>query len=243
APPQADAAASEDQPRATPRGTTFLLPGGWTLATEGNATIIAPPEADGSRFVIVDATASDPDEAVAQAWAALERTPKFLLATDASPHDGWEQRRVDSYDVPQNAKRVISAAALRKGDQWTVFLADADQAIAEKRGSQLAKLYQRLQPAGHVRENFAGRSAHKFDAARLQQVADFVERMRRDFEVPGVAVGIIEDGKVVMSRGFGVRRLGDPAPVDGDTRFMIASNTKPLTTLMLAKLVDAGKLD
>src|SRR5690606_7461855 len=47
APPQADAAASEDQSRATPRGTTFLLPGGWTLATEGNATIIGPPEADG----------------------------------------------------------------------------------------------------------------------------------------------------------------------------------------------------
>lgn len=243
APQQAEAAASADQPRATPRGTTFLLPDGWTLATQGNATVLGPPEADGSRVVIVDATAADPDEAVVQAWAALGMTPKFLLATESAPRDGWEQRRFYDYDVPQNAKRVISAAALRKGDQWTVVLADVDQAIAEKRGSQLGKLYQRLQPAGYVRESFAGRSAHKFDAARLQQVADFVEQMRRDFEVPGVAVGIIEDGKVVMSRGFGVRRLGDPAPVDGDTRFMIASNTKALTTLMLARLVDAGKLD
>ncbi len=61
--------------------------------------------------------------------------------------------------------------------------------------------------------------------------------------MPGVAIGIVQDGKVVMSKGFGVRELGKPEAVDGDTRFMIASNTKALTTLMLAKLVDAGKLD
>lgn len=243
APPQASVLAAEGQPQATPRGSTFLLPDGWARALQGNATVLTPPETDGSRIVIVDATASSPDEAVAQAWAALGMTPKFLLATDAAPRDGWEQRRFYDYDVSQNAKRVINAAALRHGKAWTVVLADVDQAIAEKRASQLGKIYQRLQPAGHVRESFAGRSAHRFDAARLQQVADFVEKMRRDFDVPGVAIGIVEDGKVVMSRGFGVRELGKPAAVDGDTRFMIASNTKALTTLMLAKLVDAGKLD
>lgn len=242
-PAQAPAAAAADKPQATPRGTTFLLPDGWVRTVQGNATVLAPPEADGSRIVIVDATAASADDAVAQAWAALGMTPKFLLATDAAPRDGWEQRRFYDYDVPQNAKRVINAGAYRHGKAWTVVLADVDQAIAEKRGSQFGKIYQRLQPAGHVRENFAGRSAHKLDAARLQQVADFVEKMRRDFDVPGVAIGIVEDGKVVMSRGFGVRELGKPAAVNGDTRFMIASNTKALTTLMLAKLVDAGKLD
>lgn len=242
-PAQTPAAAAAEQPQATPRGINFLLPDGWARAAQGNATLLTPPEADGSRIVIVDATAASPDDAVAQAWAALGMKPKFLLATEAAPRDGWEQRRFYDYDVPQNAKRVINAAALRHGKAWTVVLADVDQAIAEKRGSQFGKIYQRLQPAGHVRENFAGRSAHRLDAARLQQVADFVEKMRRDFDVPGVAIGIVEDGKVVMSRGFGVRELGKPATVDGDTRFMIASNTKALTTLMLAKLVDAGKLD
>ena len=61
--------------------------------------------------------------------------------------------------------------------------------------------------------------------------------------MPGVAFGLIQDGKVVFAGGFGVRELGKPAQVDGDTLFMIASNTKALTTLMLAKLVDAKKLD
>jgi CubicO group peptidase (beta-lactamase class C family) len=50
-------------------------------------------------------------------------------------------------------------------------------------------------------------------------------------------------GEIVLAKGYGVRQLGQRDSVDADTRFMIASNTKPLTTLMLAKLVDAGKFN
>ncbi|WP_240906152.1 beta-lactamase family protein [Thermomonas sp. HDW16] len=241
--PQATPAAAETTVTTAGGRATFLLPAGWGKTVQGNAVIVTPPEADGSRTVMVDAVATTPDEAVAEAWKVLGMAPKFLLATDAAPRDGWEQRRFYDYDIPANAKRVINASAYRKGKAWTVVLVDVDQAIAEKRGSQFGKMGQRFQPAGYARETFAGRTAHKLDAARLQTVADFVESMRKEFNVPGVAVGIVQDGKVVMSRGFGVRELGKPAPVDGDTRFMIASNTKALTTLMLAKLVDAGKLD
>lgn len=241
-PPAATAGA--EQSVTTPGGkATFLLPAGWGKTVQGNAVIITPPEADGSRSAFVDTTSATPDEAVAEAWKVLGMSPKFVLATDAAPRDGWDQRRFYDYDVPANAKRVINAGAFRKGEAWTVMVADVDQAIAEKRSSQYGKIGQRFQPAGYTRETFAGRTAHKLDAARLQQVGDFIEQMRKDFDVPGVAVGIVQDGKVVMSRGFGVRELGKPDLVDGDTRFMIASNTKALTTLMLAKLVDAGKLD
>jgi len=242
--PPAAATQGDEQSVTTPGGkATFLLPAGWGKTVQGNAVIITPPEADGSRSAFVDTTAATPDEAVAEAWKVLGLHPKFLLATDAAPRDGWDQRRFYDYDVPANAKRVINAGAFRKGTSWTVMVADVDQAIAEKRSSQYGKIGQRFQPAGYKRETFAGRTAHKLDDARLARVADFIEGMRKEFEVPGVAVGIIQDGKVVMSRGFGVREIGKPAAVDGDTRFMIASNTKALTTLMLAKLVDAGKLD
>lgn len=232
-----------EQPSATPRGTTFLLPVGWAKRVQGNAVFVSPPEADGSRIVIVDAAADNPDAAVVEAWTLLGMTPKLVVATDAAPRDGWEHRRFYDYDVAANAKRMVSAGAYRRGKAWTVVLADVDQAIAEKRSSQVVKLYQRLQPAGYTRETFAGRTAHKLDAGRLQQVSDFVEKMRKDFDVPGVAVGIVQDGKVLLSQGFGMRELGKHDAVTGDTRFMIASNTKALTTLMLAKLVDAGKLD
>ena len=239
----APAAALEQAQVSAGGKASFLLPAGWGQTTQGNAVIITPPEADGSRTAIVDTSAATPDAAVAEAWKILGLSPKFLVATDAAPRDGWDARRFYDYDIPANAKRAVSAGAFRKGSSWTVMVSDVDQAIAEKRGSQYARISQRFQPAGHTRETFAGRTAHKLDTARLQQVSDFIESMRMDFEVPGVAIGIVQDGKVVLSRGFGVRELGKPDLVTGDTRFMIASNTKALTTLMLAKLVDAGKLD
>ena len=61
-------------------------------------------------------------------------------------------------------------------------------------------------------------------------------------KIPGVAFALVDHGKVVFEGGFGERELGRGQPVDAHTRFMIASNTKGLTTLLLARLVDEGKL-
>jgi len=69
-----------------------------------------------------------------------------------------------------------------------------------------------------------------------------VERTRAAFNVPGIAVAVVQDGKVVLAKGYGVRRLGDPAPVTPRTLFAIASNTKIFTASALAMLVDEGKL-
>ncbi|HZM85248.1 MAG TPA: serine hydrolase domain-containing protein, partial [Blastocatellia bacterium] len=54
-------------------------------------------------------------------------------------------------------------------------------------------------------------------------------RVLKEFEVPGLAVAIVKDGKVVLAKGYGVRKLGDPSPVDENTLFGIASNTKAFT--------------
>lgn len=69
-----------------------------------------------------------------------------------------------------------------------------------------------------------------------------VERVRTEFNVPGIAVGIVKDGKVVLAKGYGVRKLGETAPVTPRTLFGIASNTKAFTSAALAILVDEGKL-
>jgi CubicO group peptidase (beta-lactamase class C family) len=91
-------------------------------------------------------------------------------------------------------------------------------------------------------ESFAGRKAHTLDAARLKVLTDFVETSRQALGVPGISVGIVQGGKTVFAGGFGTRELGQPDKVDADTLYLVASNTKPLTTLMLAKLVDEGKV-
>ena len=62
------------------------------------------------------------------------------------------------------------------------------------------------------------------------------------FQVPGVAVAIVKDRKVLLAKGYGVRKIGEPAKVDEHTLFGIASNTKAFTTAALAMLVDEGKI-
>ena len=70
----------------------------------------------------------------------------------------------------------------------------------------------------------------------------YVANSMKIFDVPGMAVAIVKDGKVVVAKGYGVRKLGDPTPVDERTMFAIGSNTKAFTTAALAGLVDAGKI-
>lgn len=69
-----------------------------------------------------------------------------------------------------------------------------------------------------------------------------VTRALQLFQVPGMAIAVVKDGKVLLARGYGVRRVGEPAPVDANTYFQIASNTKAFTTALLAQLVDSGRL-
>jgi CubicO group peptidase (beta-lactamase class C family) len=69
-----------------------------------------------------------------------------------------------------------------------------------------------------------------------------VERTLRAFDVPGIAVCVIKDGKVIHSKGYGVRSLDTRQPVDENTLFGIASNSKAFTTAALGMLVDEGKL-
>ena len=70
----------------------------------------------------------------------------------------------------------------------------------------------------------------------------YVVRDMKTFDVPGIAIAIIKDGKVVLAKGYGVRKRGDATPVDENTLFGIGSNTKAFTSAALASLVDAGKI-
>jgi CubicO group peptidase (beta-lactamase class C family) len=69
-----------------------------------------------------------------------------------------------------------------------------------------------------------------------------VERARISFQVPGIALAVIKDGKIIHAKGYGVRSLRTGLPVDENTLFGIASNTKAFTAFALGMLVDEGKI-
>ena len=71
----------------------------------------------------------------------------------------------------------------------------------------------------------------------------WVESSRQDWKIPGMAIGIVKDGKIIYAKGFGERLLGSGQEVDANTTFSIASVSKNMTAAALAILVDEGKVD
>ena len=78
--------------------------------------------------------------------------------------------------------------------------------------------------------------------APLAGLDAYVRSAMAEWKVPGLAVAVVKDGRVVLARGYGVRELGKPGRVDADTLFTIASNSKAFTAASLGTLVSAGKL-
>ncbi|MBU6470348.1 MAG: beta-lactamase family protein, partial [Gammaproteobacteria bacterium] len=78
--------------------------------------------------------------------------------------------------------------------------------------------------------------------APLANLDSYVQKIMHDWQVPGLAVAVVKDGKVVLARGYGVRELGQPEKVDASTLFTIASNSKAFTSAALGMLVATGKL-
>ena len=84
-----------------------------------------------------------------------------------------------------------------------------------------------------------------FAAAQEAPLAGFeayAEKARQDWNVPGMAIAIVKDDKIVFAKGFGVRKLGEATPVDERTLFAIGSSSKAFTAATIAMLVDDGKL-
>jgi CubicO group peptidase (beta-lactamase class C family) len=74
------------------------------------------------------------------------------------------------------------------------------------------------------------------------QIDKIVEQTLKTFNVPGIAIGVIKDGKLIHAKGYGVRSLNTGEKVDANTLFGIASNSKAFTTTAISMLVEEGKL-
>lgn len=232
-----------DKAVTTSGGATFTAPGGWSMLTSGSLIVFEPPEAD-SHVVIFDSDAATADSAVQAAWDAYHREEKRPIRQKLSPpaREGWEEVQVYLYETSPNERAVVQSLARRAKNTWTVVILDGKQATFEKRGSAVGLILGSMRPGTYQRESFSGRKAGALNAERLAQMKEFVETAMKKLDVPGVGIAFIDNGKIVYEGGHGVKELGKPDPVDADTLFMAASNTKGMTTLLMAKLVDEGKV-
>jgi CubicO group peptidase (beta-lactamase class C family) len=231
-----------DSPRATPAGATFTVPAGWTVLVEGNKVALTGPEPD-LKLVMVDTSASSADDAVAEAWKAVRTDFKrpLRIAQEHPARNGWDETKQYEYETSPNEKLIVVAIAARHGTTWLVTVGELGVASFDKHGAAVSLLAESVRPPGYTKESFAGKKPHALDAERLKALTDFVEQGRDALGIPGVAISLVQDGKPVFQGGFGVRELGKPAKVDADTLFIIASNTKGMSTLLLAEEIDEKK--
>lgn len=78
---------------------------------------------------------------------------------------------------------------------------------------------------------------------KLKGLTEYIEQARKDWRVPGMAVAVVKDGKLIYARGFGLRDIERKLPVDANTLFPIGSTSKAFTATCAALLEDEGKLE
>ncbi|HEY0437655.1 MAG TPA: serine hydrolase domain-containing protein [Phenylobacterium sp.] len=241
---RAQARPAADTPGRTASGAAYTQPKDWAVSVHGPATVLVSPEESLSIAVIDAGDAASGQAAAAKAWPLYKPgvARPVRLVTPGTPGDGWDERVNIAYETSPSEKAAVSALALRSGSAWTVVIVDGSEATMNKRAAAASLIARSLRPAGYVRETFAGRTAHRLTPERIQALRDFIAESAKTLDVPGVGIALIDQGQVVWQGGYGVRELGSAAPVDAHTKFMIASNTKGMTTLLLSVLADEGKL-
>ena len=228
-----------------PSGATLKVATDWTVTEAKDGLTLEDPEKQLKvELLEVDASAGM-DAALSAAWS--RRRPGFKrqeLASSESPgREGWDLFHWCEYKTSPEESRRVSAFAAKKSSRALVLLVDGPLSAAQRRSSQIALIRESLRPAGYVREIYLGRTPRPLDDARVASLKKFIGRVREAADVPGVSVVLFDKDTTLIEEGFGVRERGRPEPVTADTLYIIASTTKALTTLLLAKLVDEGRFD
>lgn len=80
-------------------------------------------------------------------------------------------------------------------------------------------------------------------ARDFSEVDTYFQQKMAEYDIPGVALGLVQDGKIIYTKGYGVRDTSTKTPVTENTQFQIGSITKSFTSLAIMQLVEQGKLD
>ena len=82
----------------------------------------------------------------------------------------------------------------------------------------------------------------QYNTQKIAEIDQYIEQSRKDWNVPGLAVAIVKDGKTLLAKGYGKKEVGTDQAVDEKTLFVNASTTKAMTAVAMGMLVDDGKI-
>jgi CubicO group peptidase (beta-lactamase class C family) len=232
-----------DTEKKTSAGATMFVPKGWFVKTMADKIALEEPDRE-LAVTIVEVSADTTEAAIAKAWERLgKKAPAKVEHTDTQKDvAGWDEVTETIWETPAADGKVLAMNARRKDKRAWIFVVDAKKAALGRRGAQLRQVIGGLNAPGVSDEDLSKNAVVALDAERAKTFETFIETMRAKTQVPGAAVAVVHDGKIVFEKGFGTKEATKKDPVTPKTKFMIGSVTKSLSSLLIAKLVDEGKV-
>lgn len=238
--PVADAGSADEY--TDPSGAyTVPIPVNWDVTEGDGFARFTDPDGAISLYTAV-MPGADAMAAIEAGWElvapGVERTVQETFDTPAAP--GVDQNVFVQYDDGIESGEIVQALAQVVGDNTYILLVEAEVKAAVRRQAQINVI------AGGYTINeldeidLAGVAPAELSPELLAELEAYINEQMTLQDVPGAAVAIVQDGEVIYRQGFGVRELGSDDPVTPETLMMIGSTTKPMTTMMMATLVDDG---
>lgn len=224
-------------------GAKLEIPAGWWLRDVDGGLAFQDPDRE-LTITLLELDAPSTDAATTLTLSKLGRTapPKIARKVHEVDQAGWDEVAETVWETPPSEMRVFALNLRRKGGKtWATLLEGKTEAFA-RRGAQVGQIVLGLDVPGVAEEDLSKKTAVPLEGKRLEELEAFIEQARGTLHVPGAAIAFVQDGKIVFEKGFGVRERGKKDPVTPRTRFMIGSVTKSLSTLLIASLVDSGKV-
>ena len=224
---------------------SYNEPVGWSKFTSGKVVRFEAEEKDTVIAVVPLTEAKSAEDAATKAWQQLDPqfTRKVRTNMPRNATGGWKDKRRIEYVTSVAEHLGAYAYTHQSDDSWYVILVRGDAGTINKRGAAIRELIDSFRVAGFVPEDLSNKTARQLGKAEIKELLAFVESSSNALNVPGVGLALSQNGKVIFQGGVGVANIEKQQPVTADTLFMVASNTKGMATLLLAKLVEMGKLN
>jgi CubicO group peptidase (beta-lactamase class C family) len=220
---------------------SVVIPKNWHTSPAQGYSVLTDP--DGAiKVYVLSIESNNAEQGIKAAWAIVD--PAFALQpakVETPPQEGVEQMVKITYQTDDPQRAVSATGQLVQGRVYAILTDSAAEAIA-RRQSQLTIIQTGYDIKAVKKVDLTGVAPKPFDAQIQAELEAYITEAMLRADIPGAAVAIVQNGRIVYEKGFGVREPGKPDPVTPETRMMIGSTGKTMTTMMMATVVDDGKM-
>lgn len=237
----AEAAEAAESTYRDPEGLfTVPIPTNWTVEEGDGYALLTSP--DGIEVYVLAVEAEDAETGIAQAWQRVDPTFDLPQEQVLENPPGEGERYISIIYRTADDRLVIADGQQYEGMTY-VLLVRGDLADVQRRNAQLQIIASGLDILAAEEIDLTGVEPNPLTPEVFDQLEIFIISSMFRYGIPGAAVAIVHGDEIVYSDGFGVQDFDSAEPITPDTRMMIGSTSKTMTTLYMAQLVDEGLLN